>query len=167
MSDILIKPNFLSPEECDYILNTYDVKNYQGNDMTYFDNSENIYNIKKMRIEGDIVDKICDKLNINKKSCVGCSIVYYPTGSFNGLHADNCIIDGNNITKIKDWTDSAIIFMNTDFNGGELVYPSQGLIINPTIGTLVMAPADHNYIHYVTKIEEGERYTVVLRFVLQ
>jgi predicted 2-oxoglutarate/Fe(II)-dependent dioxygenase YbiX len=56
---------------------------------------------------------------------------------------------------------SVVCFLNDDFAGGELVFPSLDLAIKPQAGTLVCFPADHNYIHGVNPVTAGHRYTLV------
>lgn len=56
---------------------------------------------------------------------------------------------------------SVVYFLNHDFSGGELFFPSLDLVIEPEAGTLVCFPSDHNYIHGVRPVTSGHRYTVV------
>lgn len=56
---------------------------------------------------------------------------------------------------------SVVYFLNHDFEGGELVFPTLGLVIRPEAGTLVCFPSDHNFIHGVNPVTVGRRYTVV------
>jgi predicted 2-oxoglutarate/Fe(II)-dependent dioxygenase YbiX len=56
---------------------------------------------------------------------------------------------------------SVVYFLNDDFAGGELVFPGLGLDIKPQAGTLVCFPSDHNFIHGVSAVKSGHRYTVV------
>jgi predicted 2-oxoglutarate/Fe(II)-dependent dioxygenase YbiX len=56
---------------------------------------------------------------------------------------------------------SVVYFLNDDFEGGELVFPSLDLIIKPEAGTLVCFPSDHNFVHGVNAVTSGHRYTVV------
>jgi predicted 2-oxoglutarate/Fe(II)-dependent dioxygenase YbiX len=56
---------------------------------------------------------------------------------------------------------SVVYFLNIDFSGGELVFPSIDLAIKPEAGMLVCFPSDHNYIHGVNPVTSGHRYTIV------
>lgn len=56
---------------------------------------------------------------------------------------------------------SVVYFLNDDFSGGELFFPSLDLSIRPEAGTLVCFPSDHNYIHGVRPVTKGHRYTLV------
>lgn len=63
--------------------------------------------------------------------------------------------------KTLDRDISVVYFLNDDFVGGELFFPNLGLLIQPTAGTLVCFPSDHNYIHGVKPVTSGRRFSVV------
>ena len=87
-------------------------------------------------------------------------------GSQNPIHADNAAVqEDGTFKKFKEWTHTAVIFLNDDFIGGELVYPNHGCIFSPKTGTLIIAPADETYLHYVKPILKGERYSVAIRIL--
>ena len=132
-------------------------------DMTYFVDIKETYGCKKVKCtDHPVVKCISDWVPYVTESV---SIAYYPIGSYNAPHADNCIIENNIVTRIKPWTHTGIIFLNNDFEGGNLVYPNQGCVFIPTIGTMVITPAGEGYVHYVEKITKGERFTLVFRFI--
>lgn len=56
---------------------------------------------------------------------------------------------------------SLVYFLNDDFEGGELVFPTFELVIRPQAGTLVCFPSDHHFIHGVKPVTAGRRYTIV------
>ena len=91
------------------------------------------------------------------------ALVYYPSGSYNGIHCDNSVNDNGVWNRVKQWERTAILFCNNSFSGGELIYPEQGCVFIPKVGTLVEAPAGPEFLHMVNKITSGERYTLVLR----
>jgi predicted 2-oxoglutarate/Fe(II)-dependent dioxygenase YbiX len=95
-------------------------------------------------------------------------LLHYPTGAFNNLHADNCIINPKtgDVTKIKEWTHSAVIYLNEDFEGGEIEYPDLNFKFKPKIGYCVIHPAGAEFLHRVNPVTKGDRYCLVLRLVL-
>ena len=132
-------------------------------DMTYFSDEDNKTGCKKIRCDDhSIIKNISSKLPFNTESV---SIAYYPIGSYNPLHADNCIIDNDEIIQVKNWTHTGIIFLNNDFAGGKLIYPNQGCVFTPVIGNLIIAPAGHEYTHFVEPVISGERFTLVFRLI--
>lgn len=51
-----------------------------------------------------------------------------------------------------------LVYLNSDFEGGELVFPEYGLRIKPEAGTMLMFPSGHQYSHYVTPVSSGVRW---------
>ncbi len=90
-------------------------------------------------------------------------VMVYPPGVGSPLHTDiNSIEDGENVTHI--WKYSGIVFLNDNFNNGELIYPDQGIAIKPKTGNMIIAPADLTYPHLVNAAD-SERYVLVLRII--
>jgi D-mannonate dehydratase len=70
--------------------------------------------------------------------------------SFWEEHSDNS--GGNNIKY------GVVIYLNDNFEGGQLVYPESNYTIKPERGMLVYHAGDK--IHGVSKVESGIRYTL-------
>ncbi len=51
-----------------------------------------------------------------------------------------------------------LVYLNGDFEGGELVFPDYDLTIKPEAGDLLMFPSGHQYRHWVTPVTSGTRY---------
>ena len=54
---------------------------------------------------------------------------------------------------------TALVYINDDYQGGELVFPQHNLKIKPKSGTLVMFPSTCMYPHEVAEVASGVRYT--------
>jgi predicted 2-oxoglutarate/Fe(II)-dependent dioxygenase YbiX len=54
---------------------------------------------------------------------------------------------------------SALIYLNDDYEGGELCFPLHGIEIKPKPGTLIMFPGNCMYLHEVKEVVSGQRYT--------
>ena len=50
-----------------------------------------------------------------------------------------------------------VIFINDDFEGGEVVYVNKDISIKPKAGTLVCHPGTKEYSHAVNKFYNGDR----------
>lgn len=59
---------------------------------------------------------------------------------------------------------SLVLFCNDDFDGGELVFPRQGLTIKPETGLMVMFPSGFTHPHESTEITCGTKYSIVSWF---
>jgi len=155
---ITILPNTLSLQDIERIMTDVDVKN------NYIEKHYSpTYTTKKVKCSNHpVVLSLSDKL---PGKIEWASVIYYPVGAHNPPHADNCMIDNGNVTRVKSWTHTAVIFLNDEFTGGELIYPKQGCVFLPSIGTMIIAPAGEEYIHFVNEVKSGERFTLVLRII--
>lgn len=59
---------------------------------------------------------------------------------------------------------SAVLYLNDDFEGGELVFDRQDVVIRPEPGLLVVFPSGQGYPHEVRRVERGVRYTMPFWF---
>ena len=55
---------------------------------------------------------------------------------------------------------ACLIYLNDDYEGGEIYFPRQDISIKPKAGTLITFPGSLHYIHGVNKITSGTRYTI-------
>ena len=55
---------------------------------------------------------------------------------------------------------ASLIYLNDDFDGGQIYFPNQGLAPKIKPGMLVFFPGTLEFLHGVTMITRGERYTV-------
>jgi hypothetical protein len=85
-------------------------------------------------------------------------------GTKNRIHADNKYIDfdGN----IKDRTSeiedrSVLLYLNDDYEGGNLEFPNQNISLKPKTGTLVFFEGNEDTIHGVSEVLSGERINLI------
>lgn len=55
---------------------------------------------------------------------------------------------------------AANLYLNDDFDGGELWFPLRDLVIKPKAGQLILFPGGHEYIHGVKEVMAGYRYVL-------
>jgi predicted 2-oxoglutarate/Fe(II)-dependent dioxygenase YbiX len=60
---------------------------------------------------------------------------------------------------------SAVLYLNDDFEGGELHFSRQGLTYNPEAGSLVVFPSNFCFPHSSQPVLKGNKYAVVTWFV--
>jgi len=53
---------------------------------------------------------------------------------------------------------SAVMYLNDDYNGGELEFPNHGISIKPSAGSIVVFPSVDPYVHDPKNIVRGEKY---------
>jgi hypothetical protein len=129
--------------------------------------SKNIYTLietlqKRLKIE---VDKF---FNVDAFA-TGPTVVKWNQGQYQHPHADK------ELHKYEKWGGSpevegkpndfpfydiaGLFYINDDYEGGELYFPEQGIQFKPKAGAAYFFPGDKNYIHGVTEITSGTRYT--------
>jgi predicted 2-oxoglutarate/Fe(II)-dependent dioxygenase YbiX len=89
-----------------------------------------------------------EKNNLTLKSLIPPLICKYHEGTFMGPHTDdsqNAYISG-------------VLYLNDDYEGGELEFPNYGLSIKPEAGSMIIFPSTHPYIHDPKPAYGSERY---------
>lgn len=82
-------------------------------------------------------------------------------------HCDNCEPDGITPNATPWRSHGGVIYLNDDFEGGELFYPKLGKEIKPKPGLMVIHPAGVEYLHGIKKVTEGIRHTISVFFTYQ
>ena len=59
-------------------------------------------------------------------------------------------------------TVSAVAYLNDDYDGGEIEFVRQGLVIKPQAGDIVMFPSNYVYEHASLEVRSGVKYSVVI-----
>lgn len=75
-------------------------------------------------------------------------------GALNPLHWDNYIENGEQDI-------SALLYLNNDFQGGDLYFPDQDIRIKPEPGLFVFFNGTEDYHHTVEVVTEGRREALV------
>ncbi len=91
------------------------------------------------------------------------AIVRWLPGQLQMPHADKELHEGDSRGKPNDfpyYDIAGLFYINDDYKGGELYFPNQGIQFKPKAGAAYFFPGDMNYIHGVSPIESGIRYTV-------
>jgi hypothetical protein len=80
------------------------------------------------------------------------AVMKWTAGDSMGLHADDLGIFNYHI--------AGLIYLNENYEGGELGFPKQKIVLKPSSGDLVIFPGNMNYPHEVMKVIYGDRYTM-------
>lgn len=56
---------------------------------------------------------------------------------------------------------SGLMYLNDDFEGGELHFPIQDITIKPKPGMVVLFPSNFVYVHQSKPVTEGRKYAIV------
>jgi predicted 2-oxoglutarate/Fe(II)-dependent dioxygenase YbiX len=91
------------------------------------------------------------------------AMVRWLPGQLQMPHADKELHTGPDAGKPNDFPYydlAGLFYINDDYEGGELYFPNQEIQFKPKAGAAYFFPGDMNYIHGVTEIKSGIRYTV-------
>src|SRR5262249_54445467 len=85
-------------------------------------------------------------------------LVRWHPGLLLNPHADNIEPDGRpNGTPHRAY--SSILYLNDDYEGGATFFPGLSVRVRPRTGALLLFGAGYDYVHGVTPITRGMRYT--------
>ena len=92
-----------------------------------------------------------------------CQIGYHTQkwepGAYARIHSDNTDEKGNSGAFTRSRY-AAFLYLNDDFEGGLLKFPSNDVSIKPQVGMLAAFDGGFNNMHEVTMITKGVRYTL-------
>lgn len=113
----------------------------------------------------EIIDKYIKKMQsaLEEIYCVGLLgrppvIMKWRPGIEQRPHADKQLNNGAP-NAFVNYDLNSLFYYNDDFEGGELFYPQHDIVIKPKPGLAIAHPGDVNYLHGVTMITSGNRYT--------
>jgi hypothetical protein len=107
-------------------------------------------------------DEVDAFFSVDARPSIPAMVRWLP-GNLQMPHADKELHDGPDAGTPNDfpWYDIAgLFYINEDYEGGELYFPNQDIKLKPRAGNAYFFPGDKNYIHGVTEITSGVRYTV-------
>lgn len=91
----------------------------------------------------------------------GYQVLRYKPGQHFHEHIDN-------IAGHSSWGQrqlSAVVYLNDDYTGGELVFPRQDMLLKPRAGDVVLFPSHFTHPHASRDVKTGVKYSVVTWFV--
>ena len=112
--------------------------------------------VERLKIEVDKFFKV-------DASPTSPAMVRWLPGQFQMPHADKELHEGPDAGKPNDFPHydiAGLFYINDDYEGGELYFPNQGIRFKPKAGAAYFFPGDMNYVHGVSEIKSGIRYTV-------
>lgn len=83
------------------------------------------------------------------------SIRKYDTGADMGKH-----VDSEDPTDKSHPVVSGVLYLNDDYEGGEIYFPEQNIKIKPSAGSMIMFPSYRPYFHHPLEITSGNKYMI-------
>jgi hypothetical protein len=90
-------------------------------------------------------------------------ILRYPAGGKYNQHADSdhWVADKKKWMRSQDRDYSVLLYLNEEYEGGELEFVNQKYRFKPKTGMLVGFPSGHEYLHAALPTTSGIRYVIV------
>lgn len=83
---------------------------------------------------------------------------YYTINRYNEKSYMGPHVDSTDRTELKSPTISIVVYLNDDYEGGELSFPEQGVLIKPEAGSMVIFPSYSPYYHDPLPVTKGHKY---------
>ena len=171
---ILIQKNLIKPKESDLIVNAIKTIGLPPN-LAEDDQATGYYG-KSALLESDvfaygIFDEICERvLRLAEKvfdlslELDQATLIKVIPGNTTEEHADSQNLDGTPKIGCSNFRISAVAYLNDDFTGGDLVFPTMEHRYKPIPGDCVIFPSHLQYSHYVDSVFSGERISLAMWF---
>jgi hypothetical protein len=166
--NIKLIPNFLSNDEIKYLLENVD-ENRKVSFESQKDDSDNAVNLMhiytgiedRFDIKGRIGSEIVKayKFNRIKPKEPQLSVAKWEKGTKLTLHVDD-------LGYVTDNHIPTLVYLNDDYEGGEISFATHDITIKPKIGDLLIFPGNMHYAHEVKEVLSGTRYTLPIWFTI-
>ena len=165
--------NAASDDDCRRLMEIYDreapqatVRDYTGHPVIYWEQLRNVQDAREIvsRLVLECLRRIGSQLQLADPLYPETVILTaLGIGGHHSRHADNCRQNERgewvaNHTPQRDV--SAIYYLNDAFDGGEIVFQRQRLLVKPRRGLLLAFPSDADHEHEVLPVRSGVRYTM-------
>jgi predicted 2-oxoglutarate/Fe(II)-dependent dioxygenase YbiX len=143
-------------EDDNAVRNCVDLKYKREHLGTILPKNDNLYNAHKSVEESlDLCLKNYESLwHLQMRYKEAFNFVKYNPGKYFKIHADH----GPYYT----CTVSAVIYLNDDYEGGEIEFTRHGIKVKPDAGDIVIFPSNFVYEHASCEVFSGTKYSVVV-----
>ena len=173
----IVIEDFLNHDELNYLLqysqNSQELYNAHQSSVEFWNKRSIYYNsISSRRVQNLVVDsaiRMRDIINYND-TCTNLLYAEYPQfakwdpGWELPPHCDNCEPDGITPNTSPWRSHGGVIYLNDNFEGGEIFYPKLNKEIKPKPGMMVIHPAGLPYLHGIKKVSVRVRHTISVFF---
>lgn len=106
---------------------------------------------------------VSSQLKMDVKHFVYPTLMRYESGGYYHAHTDSEIYNWElgRWEKRADRDVSLLIYLNNDFEGGDLHFNYFHYSLSPRKGDVVLFPSDHRYMHEAEMVSSGTRYVIV------
>jgi hypothetical protein len=169
--DIVSYKNFISEEECKKIVSYFEDPSHPWSMSAFFESyGMSILpedpNLEKYGLDRFYLKNLTEKMQKAVEDAhqrpvksVSSHAQKWEKGAFAPFHSDNTDMEGN----WSAWERSklvSLLYINSNYTGGELNYRDHDLTITPTVGELVTFPGGIANVHEVRPVLNGTRHTI-------
>ncbi len=180
---VIIVNDFASPEECNAILAIAATRGSERLKLIDNENSTSQKIVRKyddtrvtervdMSEHQDILDTlvtraITDSIIPNLGSTIDWfeqpQLLKYEQGGFYNTHADseNYEQDKEGFIRVIDRDISLLLYLDEDYEGGEIQFTNFDFKLKPKPGMLIYFPSDSRYLHTALPVTKGTRHAIV------
>jgi hypothetical protein len=165
-------PNFVGPEDAKNMINYFEAKAEMWGDIAFYGSSgmglqTNDPMLADYNLSGDFFDNLRERFKAHVESVFDREVrantshaQKWDVGGFANPHSDNSDNHGEpNAFEINKYV--AILYLNGNYEGGDLYFPDHDISFKPTPYALIVFPGGVENIHGVSEITQGTRYTMV------
>ncbi len=169
--DVIFYDNFLTEEECKTIVTVFEDPEQPWSMSAFFESygmsimpEDPI--LERYGLPRDYFGKLADRLHKVVEDAhqrpvksVSSHAQKWQEGAFAPFHSDNTDMEGN----WSAWERSKLVcllYLNEDYDGGELDFRDHDICIKPVAGQLITFPGGFGNIHQVLPVKNGTRHTI-------
>lgn len=169
--DVVFYDNFLTKEECETLVRVFEDPEQPWSMSAFFESygmsimpEDPI--LERYGLPRDYFGKLADRLHKVVEDAhqrpvksVSSHAQKWQVGAFAPFHSDNTDMDGNP----SAWEKSKLVcllYINDDYEGGELDFRDHDISIKPVAGQLITFPGGFNNIHQVLPVKGSTRHTI-------
>lgn len=169
--DVIFYDNFLTEEECKTIVKVFEDPEQPWSMSAFFESygmsimpEDPI--LERYGLPRDYFGKLADRLHKVVEDAhqrpvksVSSHAQKWQEGAFAPFHSDNTDMEGN----WSAWERSKLVcllYLNEDYDGGELDFRDHDISIKPVAGQLITFPGGFSNIHQVLPVKNGTRHTI-------
>lgn len=169
--DVVIYNNFLTPEECETLVKVFEDEEQPWSMSAFFESygmsimpEDPI--LERYGLPRDYFGKLADRLHKVVEDAherpvknVSSHAQKWQVGAFAPFHSDNTDMEGN----WSAWEKSKLVcllYINDDYEGGELDFRDHDISIKPVAGQLITFPGGFHNIHQVLPVKGSTRHTI-------
>lgn len=169
--DVVFYNNFLTQEECETLVKVFEDPEQPWSMSAFFESygmsimpEDPI--LEKYGLPKDYFGKLATKLHKVVEDAhqrpvksVSSHAQKWQVGAFAPFHSDNTDMEGNP----SAWEKSKLVcllYINDDYEGGELDFRDHDISIKPVAGQLITFPGGFNNIHQVLPVKGSTRHTI-------